>query len=96
MKLTLAALLTLALAGSAMAETITVTGQNGGTSATSGTCHASGGQLTCNSATTVTGPNGGVSTRARGAVVTRGEINSTVSGTRVGGQSFSRKVKVTR
>lgn len=94
--ITLITLTTLALSGAAMAETVTTrTGPNG-SAVTNGSCHASGGQLVCNSTTVVTGADGRTGTRARGTVFTKGQMDTTVSGTRVGGRTFSRTTKVTR
>ena len=84
------------LSGAAFAETVTITGQNGGSSITNGSCHVTNGQMDCASHTVVTGANGATGVRDRATTFTRGQITSTVSGTRLGGSTFGRTTTVTR
>ncbi len=79
MKTTILAFVLFGLSGPGIAETITVTGQNRGSSVTNGTCQTSNGQMQCSSHTVVTGANGATGTRDRATVVSKGQITSTLT-----------------
>lgn len=96
MKTQLFAALILALATPALAENVTVTGSNGGSLVSQGSCQKSAGAASCASTTTLTGPNGKVSTRARSTTAGNGQITSTLSGTRASGKVFGRTIKASR
>lgn len=96
MKHTLIAAVILCLAAPAFAENVTVTGSNGGSLVSTGSCQKASGQATCASTTTLTGPNGKVSTRARSTTAGGGQLTSTLSGTRANGKTFGRTVKASR
>jgi hypothetical protein len=88
--------LTASLTVPAFAENITVTGANGGSLTSQGSCQSGSGGVKCASNTTLTAPNGKTSTRARVTTAAHGQITSTLSGTRINGKSFGRSVKASR
>ena len=88
--------ITVLAAPAAFAETITITGQNGGTVNGSRTCDRSDCQITCTAQATTTTPGGGTGTRSRATTASRGTITSTLSGTRASGRSFGRTTTITR
>ena len=86
----------LLIAPAAMAETITITGQNGGTLNGTRTCDRSGGQINCSFQATTTAPNGATGTRSRATTASQGTVTSVLSGTRANGHSFGRTTTITR
>ena len=88
MKLEMAAMMVVLLAGSAGAETLTWT--------RTGNCTLENGALHCASHATVTGQQGQVGTRDRASTLTPGRIETTVQGVRRNGQGFARSTVITR
>lgn len=80
----------------AMAETITITGQNGGTLTGTRTCDRASGQITCTLHATTTAANGATGSRNRTTTASQGTVTSILSGTRVNGRSFGRTTTITR
>ena len=89
-------LASLLIAPAAIAETITITGQNGGMLNGTRTCDRAGGQITCTTQATTTAANGATGTRSRTTTATQGTITSILSGTRANGRSISRTTTITR
>ncbi len=88
--------LTLLTATASTAETITITGQNGGTLQGTRTCARSTATIHCTGNYTTTTPAGATGTRTRATTVTQGSATSILSGIRPGGRSFGRTTTITR
>lgn len=88
--LPLAALLALSLPLAAPAGTFEVTGANGGTVDGSWDCAWLDGAWTCNSQSLITAADGRTGTRQRTTTLSAGMGATTVTGTRVTGQDFTR------
>ncbi|SIN86548.1 hypothetical protein [Vannielia litorea] len=71
----------LLLPAAAMAQSVTVTGQNGGTLQKDRSCTRADGTANCTVATTRTGPQGATSSKLRSRVTTAGASDTTVTRT---------------
>lgn len=91
---TLAAATFLALP--AAAQSVTVTGNNGGTVQKNRDCYRATGQATCSSSTTATTAGGQSATRDRTRITTNGTSTTSVQGTGPNGQTTGRTRQVTR
>jgi hypothetical protein len=85
-----AALLTLPMAGTAGAQSMTVTTQNGGTVVKDRSCLRVAGQAECQVATTATSATGQTATRLRSRTTTAGQSTTTVSTTGPNGGTHTR------
>ncbi len=96
MKLSIVATLIILLAAPAMARTVTVTGQNGGTAVSTGTCQAVTGGVQCSSHLVATGPRGGSVVRDATSMRTLGGFTRTTTGVTGSGRTFGHTTVITR
>jgi hypothetical protein len=72
------------------AQSVTITGNNGGTVQSNRDCTRSAGQANCTKNATMTGANGQTATRSRTRLTGNGSSSTTITGTGPNGQSNTR------